>query len=107
MQSYANADILIATTAVERIRSSNVVVIGKDTDLLILLIHHCTNWGENSLCFTSSGGRNCSPEKVYNIAYRKNSFPSVIVECILPIHMFLGCDTDSRVYSFGKGKNAL
>ena len=39
VQSYANADILIATTAVERSRSRNVVVIGKDTDLLILLIH--------------------------------------------------------------------
>ena len=43
VQSYADGDILIATTAVERSRSGNVVVIGKDTDLLILLIHHYTN----------------------------------------------------------------
>ena len=43
VQTYANGDILIAITAVERSRSRNVVVIGKDRDLLILLIHHYTN----------------------------------------------------------------
>ena len=37
----------------------------------------------------------------------KNSLPSVIVECILPIHALLGCDTVSRVYSIGKGKESL
>ena len=37
----------------------------------------------------------------------KNGLPSVIVECILPIHAFLGCDTVSRIYSVGKGKETL
>ena len=55
IQFYANADILIPTTAVERSCSGNVVVIGKDTKLLIVLIHHYTNRGENSLYFSSSG----------------------------------------------------
>ena len=34
----------------------------------------------------------------------KNSLPLVIVEFILPMHAFLGCDTVSIVYSIGKGK---
>ena len=103
VQLYADSDILIATTAVERSRSRNAVVIGKDTDFLILLIHHYTNRGENSLYFTSSGER----KKVYNIAYTKNSLPSIIVECILLIHALLGCDTVSRMYSIEKGKESL
>ena len=108
LQSDANTDILIATTAVEQSCSRNVVVIGKDTDLLILLIHHYTNRGENSLYFVPSGERNFSLKKVYNMAYMKNSLPPVIVECILPtIHAFLRCDTILRLYSIGKGKESL
>ena len=107
VQSYADDDILIATTAVERSRSRNVVVVGKDTDLLILLIHHYTNRSENSLHLTSSGERNFSLKKIYHIAYMKNSLPSVIVECILPIYAFLRCGTVSRVCSIGKGKESL
>ena len=63
VQSYTDADVLIATTAVERSRSKNVVVIGKDTDLLILLIHHYTDQGMDSLYFTSLGERNFNSKK--------------------------------------------
>ena len=35
----------------------------------------------------------------------KNSLPSVIIECILPIHAFLGCDNISRVYSIERVKS--
>ena len=37
----------------------------------------------------------------------KEKLPKVILECILPIHAFLGCDTVSRVYSIGKGAESL
>ena len=42
VQLYTNADIIIAKAAVELSCSKIRVVIGKDTDLLILLIHHYT-----------------------------------------------------------------
>jgi hypothetical protein len=35
-----DADLLIAQTAVDCALSSEVIVIGEDTDLLVLLIHH-------------------------------------------------------------------
>ena len=69
VHSYAGDYLLIARTAVERSCSGNIVVIGKDTDLLILLIHHYTNQRENSLCFTCSGERNFRPKKIYDITY--------------------------------------
>ena len=43
VQLYTNADIIIAKAAVELSCSKIRVAIGKDTDLLILLIHHYTN----------------------------------------------------------------
>ena len=42
IKSHADVDILIATTAVEQNLSGNVVTIGKDIDLLVLLIYHYT-----------------------------------------------------------------
>ena len=107
VQSYANADILIATIAVESSRSRNVVAIGKDTDLLILLIHDYTHRGENSLYFMSAGESNVSSKKVYDIVCMENSLLSAITEYILPVHVFLGYDTVSRVYSIGKCKKPL
>lgn len=98
---------IFTTTAVDRSRSRKVIVIGKVADLLILPIHHDTNRGENSLCFTYSGKRNFNPKKVCDITYMKNSLPSVIVECILPINAFLRCATAFRAHYIGKDKESL
>lgn len=98
---------IFTTTAVDRSRSRKVIVIGKVADLLILPIHHYTNRGENSLCFTYSGKRNFNSKKVCDITYMKNSLPSVIVECILPINAFLRCATAFRAHYIGKDKESL
>ena len=105
VQSYGDADVLIVSTAADRSLRKNVIVIGKDTDLLILLIHHYQ--GTNSLYFTSSGEKNFKEKKVYDIGYLRETLPPIIVECILPIHAFFGCDTVSRVHSIGKGEESL
>ena len=107
VQSFADADVLIATTAVEGSLRKNIIVIGKYTDLLILLIHHYTDPGAKSLYFTSSSDNKLNARKVYDIGYMKSKLPSVIVECILPIHAVLGCDTISRIHSIGKGAESL
>ena len=107
VHAYVDVYIVVLTTAVERSLSRNVAVIGKDTDLLILLIQHYTNWGENSFYFTSSGEMNFSLKKVYYIVHVKNSLSSVIVECILPTHVFLGCGTVSIKYYLRKSRESL
>ena len=98
---------IFTTTTADRSRSRKVIVIGKVADLLILPIHHDTNRGENSLCFTYSGKRNFNSKKVCDITYMKNSLPSVIVECILPINAFLRCATAFRAHYIGKDKESL
>ena len=57
--------------------------------------------------FTSAGESNVSSKKVCDIACMENSLLSAIIECILPVHAFLECDTVSRVYSIGKCKKPL
>ena len=49
--------------------------------------------------FHNSSPRNFRLIKIYDIAY--------IAKCILPIHVFLECDTVLRVYSIRKGKELL
>ena len=50
---------------------------------------------------------NFSLKKVYYIVHVKNSLSSVIVECILPTHVFLGCGTVSIKYYLRKSRESL
>ena len=59
-QSYSDADVLVVTTAVERCCHANVAVIGEDTDLLILLLHHY-DVHKNQIYFTTE--RNIKDKK--------------------------------------------
>ena len=71
IQSYGDADVLIASTAADRSRHKIVIVIGKeDTDLSILFHHY---QGMNSLDFTSSGEKNFKEKKVYDIGYLRET----------------------------------
>ena len=98
-QSYGDADVLVATTAIAMSRFDNVAVIGEDTDILILLLHHYDVQNVNNIDFTT--------EKSWDIKHLKNTLSEKIVNCILPIHAFLGCDTVSRVHSIGMGEKSL
>ena len=46
MQARGDADVMIAKTAVETSRSMDTVLIGDDTDMLVLLLHHCDLLGK-------------------------------------------------------------
>jgi hypothetical protein len=46
-------------------------------------------------------------KKSWDIKHLKNTLSEKIVNCILPIHAFLGCDIVSRVHSIGKGNKVM
>ena len=48
-QSTGDADTLFVSIAIAACSSHNVAVIGEDTDILILLIHHYVNRLENDI----------------------------------------------------------
>ena len=96
-----DADYLIARKAVQSAETIDAVLIGEDTDLLILLLFH-SNIESHDLFFTSNpkGG---SKSKVWNIKRAKLNLGSYVSKNILFIHAFLGCDTTSRLFGIGKG----
>ena len=105
IQSHGDADTLVVSTAVTAASFSNVVVIGEDTDILILLLHHYQHDNTHNMFFMTD--KNVKDKKIWNISEVKSKLSSKIIDCILPIHAFLGCDTFSRVHSIGKGDESL
>ena len=96
-QHHADADHLIVSTAMAEAskESRPVVVVGTDTDLLVMLVAQAMQDMEmHMLCQTE-------PNKLYSI----NEIQSAIghnKKHLMTIHAMIGCDTASAL--FGKGK---
>lgn len=84
-QADADADYLVVKTELKPLISPNVVIIGEDTDLLVLLLHHWHN-----IFFMIE--KNVKIRKIWDIQKVKTNMPRNITECHLSIHSFLGCD---------------
>ena len=95
-----DADVLISLTAVELAKVSPVTVVGDDTDLLVLLLHHTS---EENNEVTLRPQQRSSKTKVWLIKEIKKQLPKSITDNILFIHAVLGCDTTSRLQGIGKG----
>ena len=104
-QLTGDTDNLLVRTAIAACSSHNFAVIGEDTDILILLIHHYVNSLQNDIFFMTD--KNLKEKKVWKIKDVKDQLPDKIVDCILPIHAVLGCNTVSRVHSIGKGEESF
>ncbi|WAR15643.1 LOW QUALITY PROTEIN: hypothetical protein MAR_005748 [Mya arenaria] len=94
-----DADLLIVLKAVESATTRNTVLIGDDTDLLILLIYH-TNLDTHDLFFKPEPKKSTKIPRVWNIKVLKQQLgPSLCTH----MHAILGCDTTSRLYGICKG----
>ena len=103
IQSSGDADVLIVQTAIRSAVTTPTVVIGEDTDLLILLLHH-VNQDCHRIFFASEQKlRSKGTTKLWDIKHVKSKLGQEICDVILLIHALLGCDTTSRLYSIGKG----
>ncbi|XP_076042102.1 uncharacterized protein LOC143026001 [Oratosquilla oratoria] len=94
----ADADVMIAKKGIEHARETVTYVIGKDTDLLVLLCHYAER-GMNDLYFKSSkeGG------KCWHINSVAEALGESICSVLPVVHALCGCDTTSRLYGIGKG----
>ncbi len=97
-----DADVLIVQKAVECAATTNTILVGDDTDLLILLCYHA-NLTSHDLFFCSEPKKNAKKIRVWNIKSIKEQLGSELCESILFVHGILGCDTTSRLYGIGKG----
>lgn len=99
-QANEDADHLIVATALEVSQEhEKVVVVGEDTDLLIMLNALAT---PSANIYFSKPGRGTTPSKVYG----PNSFKLAdnIRRPLIFLHAISGCDTTSALFKQGKKK---
>jgi len=106
IQTYhaeGDADLLIATTAVKYALTTPTVVIGDDTDLLILLCYHA-NVESHPIYLKPEIRKTMKTRiKIWDINKTKQKLGGNLCKDILFIHAVLGCDTTSRIFGLGKG----
>lgn len=100
--AQGDADYLIVQKALASSSSNKTAIIGDDTDLLVLLLHHLPNQAHD-LYFLPEPKKGSKHPKLWNIQDLKSTLPAEISANILFLHAFLGCDTTSRIFGVGKG----
>ena len=93
--SPGDADYLIALTSLEKLKSSNVVCITDDTNVLVLLLHYAESSQFNHYLDASS---NNATRPQWNVLQTKRLVGKAVISCLLFVHAFLGCDTVSSIY---------
>lgn len=96
-----DADVLIVQTAVTVAVKQRTVLVGDDTDLLILLLHY---YRQGELYFMSEPkSSSLQSRRFLNIGHARDVLSDDVSSNILFAHAILGCDTTSRVFGVGKG----
>lgn len=92
--STGDADYDIVSKACAIATTRPVIVVGDDTDLLILLLHHLNEIHYTVFLQTTS--------KMLNVRILKDNLEPNVIRSLLFIHAITGCDTTSRPYGIGK-----
>lgn len=99
-QAEEDADQLILTTAIRLATSgTRVVIVGEDTNLLVLLTQ--LGSGKDNIYFLERG-KGKTPDKIYT---SKSFVHDELTPLVSFLHAFCGCDTTSCFY--GRGKNVI
>ena len=99
-QAKGDADVLIVKTAVESAQQRITVLVGDDTDLLVLLCFYTRPDGCD-LYFKPETKAN-SRRRVWNMKRVKEQLGNDVCYDVLFLHAILGCDTTSRLYGICK-----
>jgi len=101
-RTAGDADLLIAQTAIQSARSVSTVLVGDNTDLLVLLCF-CAEIDAHDLFFRPEPKQSSKTKRVCYIKETKNLLCPSVCKNILLVHALLGCDTTSSIYGIGKG----
>ena len=102
IHAEVDVDLLLVQTAVQSTKSVNTVLVGDDTDLLVLLCQHA-EMNANELFFRPEPKQRTQTRKIWNIKETKSLLGPEVCRNILFVHAFLGSDTTSRLHGIGKG----
>ena len=93
-----DADLLIVQKAVQSVTFCNTVLVGDDTDLLVLLCYHHASLESHDLLFCPEPKKNTKQPGIWNIKTVKQRLGPDICQHILFMYAVLGCDTTSRLH---------
>ena len=97
--SNSDADVDIVKWAITKSElHEKVIVVAEDTDVLILLLHHCNEAHKNVYIMQNSK----KVLKTYCILTMKNILGQNVVKNLLAAHAWTGCDTTSAIFKIGK-----
>ena len=94
---------MIVKAAVECSLQINTVVVGDDTDLLVLLCYYC-EFSSQDVFFQPEPKANTANHRVWDLRKTKTVLGVKVIEVILFVHAVLGCYTKSRLHGLRKGK---
>lgn len=103
VHARADADCLIAQETLEAAKSETTVLVGEDTDLLVLLLHHVKR-EHHDVFFSAGGVSGAKRAKVWNIKMVQQALGTEVCHRLLFAHAISGCDTTSRMFSIGKSQ---
>ena len=94
IQAKPDAYYLIVSTILEKSSESEnpVILIGNDTDLLVMLVSH-SSFNCNTYIIMET-----NPATIYNIKEIQQKFATPYGDLLLLIHCITGCDTTSTCY---------
>ena len=96
-----DADTLIVKSAIESAKTAETVLVGDDTDLLVMVIYH-TGKNSKNVFFQPEPKLNSTKCSVWDMKKTKELLGEDICQVILFIHAILGCDTSSWLHGHGK-----
>ena len=97
-QAEDDVDVSIVLAAVDRSRQCSRMLIGEDTDLLLLLLYYADC--KNETLISRSYKKNC--RNVYDIHAMKTDLGPEFCHYLRFIHAFTGSDITSRIFNVGK-----
>ena len=103
IHSSGDADLEIAQAAEESSKSIKTVLVGDDTDLLVVLCHY-VDMSAHDLFFIPQPKPRSNTRKVWNIKETVSALGPEICTNILFLDAILGCDTTSALHGIGKGQ---
>lgn len=89
-------------TAVACADKQDTILIGDDTDLLVLLCFHANDTQYNVFFRPEPRKQSQRPSRCWNIKATRARLGDIVCNNFLFIHAILGCDTTSRAFGIGK-----
>jgi len=100
LHAQGDADTMIVDTAINLARQNPTTVIGEDTDLLVLLLHHHT--ADLKQIQFRSDSKSTKTVKIWDIEATQTALGTELCHSLPLLHAFTGCDTTSRIFGIGK-----